>query len=346
MKKIAFLLPGPTRYISGGYKVFYEYADFLSSAGYSVDIVYLLDSKVTKNNFVGVRGLLKKVYYHYSKFYSWFDFNSSVKHVISESVDAEKYDFLIFSAIDIAMYLSCFVKDIDKSKFVYFIQGYEVWNHSSSEVYDSYRFGFDIIAISSYLKEHIYSSGANVSLFLPNGIDSEFRVVQDSVIEKNSLLFMYHPGENKGCDKIIDNLEVFSEVFASIKCFSTYKKPESFPSNIEFIYQPSKENMVQIYNSADYFICPSDNEGFGLTVGEAMACGCCVITTDNGGVSDLVIEGFTGYYINFKKKDELKDRLLTIIGKNNQCIKLNSISYIEEKFRWDLSKRKLLEYIK
>ncbi|MBL0455924.1 glycosyltransferase [Aeromonas enteropelogenes] len=346
MKKIAFLLPGPTRYISGGYKIFYEYADFLSNAGCSVDIIYLLDNKITRKNFSGIRGLLKKIYYQVSDFYSWFPFRSSVKHVISKGVDVDKYDCFIFSAIDIAVYLSLFVKEEDKSKFIYFVQGYEVWNYSASEVYDSYRFGFNIISISSYLTGHVDNSGANVSLFLPNGIDSEFIVLPNSVTEKNSLLFMFHPGVNKGCDKIIDNLEVFSEVFSSIKCFSTYKKPVSFPSNVEFIYQPSRETMVELYNAADYFICPSENEGFGLTVGEAMACGCCVLTTDNGGVSDLVIEGLTGYYIDFKKKEELKDRLLDITRKDNKNIKLNSITHIEENFRWSLSKRKLLEYVK
>ena len=42
----------------------------------------------------------------------------------------------------------------------------------------------------------------------------------------------------------------------------------------------SDERLVKLYNGAEVFVFPSIYEGFGISVLEARACGCCVITTD------------------------------------------------------------------
>jgi glycosyltransferase involved in cell wall biosynthesis len=41
------------------------------------------------------------------------------------------------------------------------------------------------------------------------------------------------------------------------------------------------------------YLQPSTQEGFGLCALEAMACGCALVTTDNGGSEDYAIDGET-----------------------------------------------------
>lgn len=50
------------------------------------------------------------------------------------------------------------------------------------------------------------------------------------------------------------------------------------------------ETLVALYQNALALICPSADEGFGLPVLEAMACGCPVITTAGGSLPEVVGE--------------------------------------------------------
>lgn len=61
----------------------------------------------------------------------------------------------------------------------------------------------------------------------------------------------------------------------------------NLPEYVEYYQDPSKEQLVELYNISNYFIFPSLEEGWGLTPIEAMACGCIVFGTNTGFVQDL-----------------------------------------------------------
>ncbi len=49
-----------------------------------------------------------------------------------------------------------------------------------------------------------------------------------------------------------------------------------------------KEDLVNLYRNAEFFIYPSFYEGFGLPVLEAMSCGCPVLTSNNSSLREIV----------------------------------------------------------
>jgi len=63
----------------------------------------------------------------------------------------------------------------------------------------------------------------------------------------------------------------------------------------QYLYNVGKAEMPKIYNAFDCLLCPSLNEGFGVPIIEAQACGVPVITNNFTAMPDLIQEGKTGY---------------------------------------------------
>ncbi len=54
------------------------------------------------------------------------------------------------------------------------------------------------------------------------------------------------------------------------------------------------ENVAPLLSSADLFLLPSENESFGLSALEALACGVPVVASNAGGIPEVICEGVTG----------------------------------------------------
>jgi glycosyltransferase involved in cell wall biosynthesis len=54
-------------------------------------------------------------------------------------------------------------------------------------------------------------------------------------------------------------------------------------------------DLIATLQQSDVFLLPSQTESFGLAALEAMACGVPVVASDVGGVSEVVVDGETGF---------------------------------------------------
>lgn len=70
---------------------------------------------------------------------------------------------------------------------------------------------------------------------------------------------------------------------------------------------------VYLYDSAEYWAQQGVSEGFGLQPMEALACGCQVFSSVNGGLSDYLDPGFHGYKIAAYSKEYDVQRILNVI---------------------------------
>jgi N-acetyl-alpha-D-glucosaminyl L-malate synthase BshA len=57
----------------------------------------------------------------------------------------------------------------------------------------------------------------------------------------------------------------------------------------------AQENVLPLLSMADLFLLPSEQESFGLAALEAMACEVPVVTSDAGGLPEVIEHGVTGF---------------------------------------------------
>jgi glycosyltransferase involved in cell wall biosynthesis len=81
-------------------------------------------------------------------------------------------------------------------------------------------------------------------------------------------------------------------------------------NRVHFPGYVSDSVLKQLYRSADVFVYPSLFEGFGLTILEAMASGCPVITSNLSSLPEVA--GEAGILINPFSPDEIADALLRL----------------------------------
>ena len=72
-------------------------------------------------------------------------------------------------------------------------------------------------------------------------------------------------------------------------------------------------DFVRLAQCCDLFILPTRADCFSIASLEAMATGMPVITCDVGGISDIILEGETGYLIAPDDYDALHDRIETLL---------------------------------
>lgn len=353
-KSICFVLPGYSRGVIGGYKIVYEYANRLSEKGYDISIYYPQFSKNYHYSFY--RTLLKIYefpYYVFTKIFSkrWFILKN-VKEILrfsyKKSVFSE-FDVIVATSLDTAFNVHSF--HLDKSKLcVYLIQDFEKWfPYSEAEVFESYRFPMKKICITPWLLEKVKSVGENATLIY-NGLDFSCFSMTIPIEERSSyeISLMYHIRPEKRFEDSVKALEIVHQKIPEIhvSLFGVFEKPKNIPEYFTYHKNPSKEELNEIYNNSAIYVAASSSEGFGLTVAEAMMCGCVVSCTDNGGFSSMVKDGESGLLSPVFDYESLAKNIIRLISDRKLRIRLakNGNENIE-KFSWENAVEKFVEVV-
>lgn len=109
--------------------------------------------------------------------------------------------------------------------------------------------------------------------------------------------------------------------------------------NVRFTGGISRSKVPLYYAASDIVVVPSLQEGFGIVVSEAMACGKPVIGTEVGGIPDQVTDGLNGFLIKPKNSDEIAEKILYMIEEPDEAKKMgiSGRKLAEEKF--DINKK-------
>ena len=85
------------------------------------------------------------------------------------------------------------------------------------------------------------------------------------------------------------------------------------PGKVEFVGAIDPEDMPGLYDRADIFVNASDVDNQPLSIIEAFASGLPVVTTDAGGIPDMVTDGETGLMAGRGDHNALADRAIRLL---------------------------------
>lgn len=103
---------------------------------------------------------------------------------------------------------------------------------------------------------------------------------------------------------------LFKELIPALQQHGRVKVIDTYVEDLPALFNQTK---VYLYDSAEYWAQQQVSEGFGLQPMEALACGCQVFSSVNGGLSDYLDPGFNCYKIAGYAREYDVQRILKAI---------------------------------
>lgn len=217
------------------------------------------------------------------------------------------YCDVIVATMFLTAYPALLVKLLGKCrKVIYFVQHFEPYIFGEASNYRyffkklaafiaciTYRFPFEIVAVSNWLKNRLKSI-TNKEIHLINPGIEEIFFTHSPYIEKNTdLPMIFTIGRSLSYKGFPDVLKAFRLVLKDIKAKLVIASPEPLSIKSEpfmkVVYPQSDQQLRDLYCRATIFVHTPWLEGFGLPPLEAMACKTPVVLSSCGGPMDYAI---------------------------------------------------------
>ncbi|MCX7697940.1 MAG: glycosyltransferase family 4 protein [Candidatus Goldbacteria bacterium] len=123
---------------------------------------------------------------------------------------------------------------------------------------------------------------------------------------------------------------------------------EKYKNNFNYVGVVSQKELYKYYSQSSIFVLPSIEDGFGMVIIQAMACGLPVICTTNTGGEDIVRNGIDGFIIPIRDVEKLKEKILYFY-ENPEITKQmgqNAQNRVKSEFSWSDYGEKILKNFK
>ncbi len=225
-----------------------------------------------------------------------------------------------------------------------------------------------VVTISNYSVEKLktyYNIDARKVRIVPNGVDTEiFKPMAETAELKLNfglddgpmVLFVGSLTPRKGVMYLVDVAKTVVSQFPNAKFVLVGKGPlkgaiteavgkKGLGRNFVFLGNLSEAQLAQVYCCADIFVLPSIQEGQGIVLLEAQACGVPVVAFNSGGVGEAMVNGKTGLLVERGDSKTLAEALLGLLSDVSLRAKMGGAGrmFVECNFSWDVCAGKQLK---
>ena len=200
---------------------------------------------------------------------------------------------------------------------------------------------------------HVITSGVKTNIFKPMDMGEKEKIRRDLGLKNDDIVMGFvatHISHSKGADSLMGAFEMLEKEHSNVKLLLIGDDMIGIHENASIIYcgLVKREKLPNYYNAMDIFVFPSRSEGAPKVVMEACACGIPVISTNVGGIPELIKEGKTGFTVDPGDVCGIADccRLLIEDEKLSRVMGRKAREYAVEKFDFDYLVEKTTEVIK
>lgn len=280
---------------------------------------------------------LANLYRYLFYIYKWFEINQKVKSTL------KLYNPDVVIVYDRLSLSYLFSLNNKKYQVIYFIRTWSIAKQIPRITrYLLKRCVDKLICVSEATRHALYGAGIAPleSLFVVhNVINLDFRSLNEKIIiPKNEVVNILHSGgflPSKGQHIALMSAKILKErniKFNMIFCgliypgngekskkyyeeLNEYVEKNKIEENVTFV--TGKSNILNYMNNSDILIFPSSSEGLPRTVIEAMILGKPVVANPVGGVTDLIMDRYTGFLTRYNDPVDYANYIQRLIEDKN-----------------------------
>jgi phosphatidylinositol alpha-1,6-mannosyltransferase len=156
--------------------------------------------------------------------------------------------------------------------------------------------------------------------------------------------------ERKGIDDLVDavadldDVELWAVGDGPERSALERRVSDDAEDRVTFFGEIDQSSLAQLYRSADAFCLPSvylrsegDIEGLGLVLLEAQQFGLPVIGTRSGGIPEAFDDGETGFLVDERSPDQIRDRIATLRDDHELYHSFSERAkiFVQQEFSWE-----------
>lgn len=207
-----------------------------------------------------------------------------------------------------------------------------------------------LTVVSNALKQRAISQGAPVERIsvIPMGVDVDVVFYPRAYgVRRDKLLFVGRLVNSKGVDVLLQAMHIILRKYPEQQLIIVGDGPElsslletvqhlQISHRVTFVGAITHQSLADFYNQASIMILPTREEGFGLTLIEALACECAVIASDIPAIHDIITHEETGLIVDVDDSVKLANAIDKLLSDSQlrDRLAVNGRKKVIENFSW------------